>query len=336
MARVWTDGAEMGDTRFWDGIYYSGVSAVTVPAPIGGEYSYAYCPWGAFKVLDPALSEFYIRYRLRGSTIHNLTGAHILGFRYGSTGIAHLNIDALHRFRAIVGTTTVDTSSLVMQEATWYLIETHFKLDNVNGIFQTYIDGNLAIDYSGDTNPGAYTEIDNIYWLGNSYAMCNLDDLALNDTTGGADNSWCGNGIIMKMYPDGMGDTAWHGSDGDDVNNHLLVDEFPDDGDLTYVYRDGDDSGIQDHYTLNDLDYTNKTVLRIWPEARARKTSDAAYTLKLGILPSGGADDMSAGRNLSQDDYAQILGNDYTTNPVDANPWEEADLDPLEMIIEVG
>jgi len=335
MARVWTDGAESGDTRFWDWIGpTSSVQTVSAPAPIGGTYIYAGCPWGAYKVIDP-LTEFYIRYRIRATVVEN--NPHILAFRNSTSNVSRLSLDALHRFCVVVGNTIVDTSSVVMQPDTWYLVEIHFKLaDAPNGIFDVYLDGIHIINYTGDTNPAAFANIDNIYWDTSAYTTFYLDDLALNDTTGIADNSWCGNGIITKMYPDGMGDTAWHGSDGDDISNHLLVDEFPDDGDLTYVYRDGDDSGTQDHYTLNDLDYTNKTILRIWPEARARKTSDAGYTLKLGILASGGADDMSAGRTLFQDDYNRIVGDDYTVNPVDSNPWEEADLDALEMIIEVG
>ena len=59
-------------------------------------------------------------------------------------------------------------------------------------------------------------------------------------------------------------------------------------------------------------------------------------TLKLGILPNGGVDNVSAGRTLYSDYYARIVGNEYLLNPLDSDIWEEVDLDSLQFIAEVG
>lgn len=337
MARIFTDGAEMGDARFWD--YYHPVNyvyATSTPTPIGGTYSYHGAWLGAYKITSD-LTEFYLRYRLRTSSVDQITGASILGWRHSVDAVGALSIDALKRFCAVVNSVTVATASYTIQDGVWYMIEIHVLLAAVGGRIEVFIDGTQYIDYTGDTTGGLSGHIDNIYWSTNAYTHCYVDDLALNDTTGLEDNSWCGDGIIVKMTPNGNGtDNDWTGSDGDSVNNYLLVDEYPNDGDVTYVYADGDDAGLQDQYTLTDLDYTNKTVLRIYPEARVRKSSPDGSTVKLGILPSGGADDMSAARALFSDYYARIVGNEYTTNPVTALPWVEADLDPLQFIAEIG
>lgn len=344
MTRIFTDGAEMGDTQFWD--YVSSplyIYATTTPVPIGGEWSYHGAYLSAFKVISD-LSEFYLRYRLRfGASLTNAQRTPVLGWRKGNTAIGCLALDDINRLCFYRGSpdpfsgVMVATSNIVVQVDTWYLIEIHVSLDNAAGRYELFVDGNQVVDYTGDTMPGADATVDNIYWSSGIYAHIYIDDLALNDTNGIVDNTWCGDGIIMKMIPDGNGaHNNWTNSDGDSVNNYLYVDEYPNDGDLTYVYRDGTDTGSQDQYTLSDLDYTNKTVLRIYPEARARKTSAVGFTLKLGILPNGGVDDVSAGSILFEDYYARIVGDDYLTNPLDADIWEEVDLDSLQVILEVG
>jgi hypothetical protein len=86
---------------------------------------------------------------------------------------------------------------------------------------------------------------------------------------------------------------------------------------------------------MSHLSFTGYTILRIWAEARARKTAAAAMTLKLGQLAAGGADVVSAGRTLYVGSYTKIVGDDSFVNPVDVNPWEEADIDAIEFVAQV-
>lgn len=332
----------MGDTQFWDYVNPLGtITAVTVPTPVSGEWSYSGAWLGAFKLLGTDLTEFYLRYRLRTNNLSTVTGSQMLGWRHDDDTLGFFSVDNLKRFCFNSGggidPPVIVSAPVAMQEDTWYLIELHVVIDDTVGRYEAFVDGVQYIDYTGDTKPTADTHVDNIYFYSGAYVSIYIDDLALNDTSGLTDNSWCGDGMIVKMYPNGNGThNNWHGSDGNDVNNFELVDEYPNDGDLTYVYHDGSESGVQDQYTLSDLDFTNKTVLRIYPEARARKSAASSYTLKLGILPSGGVDDLSAARNLFADYYCRVVGDEYTVNPVDSLEWEEADLDSLQFIAEVG
>jgi hypothetical protein len=337
MTRLFTDGAEMGDIMFWD--WYDGdgnLVAVDTPTPIGGTYSYRGCWLGAHKLIGSNISEFYMRYRLRTDNNVQAVGSDMLAWRNGMHMVGRVTVDSLKRF-TIEFSDHSTVSSLGMLNDTWYLIEVHISLDGTVGRAELFIDGTQYIDYTGDTDPDGYLTVDNIYFNTNVYTDVYIDDLALNDVNGIIDNSWCGDGIIVKMTPNGNGDdNDWTNSDGDSIDNYLYVDEFPNDGDLTYVYCDGSSSGTQDQYNLTDLNYTNKTVLRIYPEARARKTASSGYTLKLGILPSGGADTLSAGRALFTDYYSRVIGDEYTENPFDSSPWDELSLDPLQFIAEVG
>lgn len=337
MARIWTDGAEMGDTQFWDWINaQSPMFAVTTPTPVGGEWCYQGMWLGAYK-LTPNLTEFYLRYRIRSSIAEAAGGMDGLGWRQDGVRVGGVTLDSITRISIRVGDSIVESSGYVMATNEWYLIEVHVLLDALVGRIEVYLDGEPLIDYTGSTLPGGLNYVNNIYWNNGPYTATYIDDLALNDTTGLVDNAWCGDGIITKMIPNGNGaHNDWTNSSGSKVNNYTYVDEFPNDGDLTYVYCDGTSTGTQEQYILSDLDYTNKTVLRIYPEARARKTAAGGIRIKLGILPNGGSDDVSAARVLYEDYYERIVGNEYLVNPVDSLDWEESDLDSLQVIAEVG
>ena len=57
-----------------------------------------------------------------------------------------------------------------------------------------------------------------------------FDDIAVNDTTGGSQNSWCGSGKVIALYPNAAGDAnAWLDTSlgAGTTNNYTLVDEIP-------------------------------------------------------------------------------------------------------------
>lgn len=339
MARVFTEGAEMGDTLFWSSA--SGVTAVSAsPTPHASAYCYKVTSTGCI-INFSALSEFYIRFRVYFEYPYLVsTQTRFPGFFSGATWQAELSFDASGHVTANIGGSGVGTSSQIINANQWYLFELYYKMADSSGRLVLDIDAVNAIDYTGDTKPYSDTTIDRLQWRGGAWlggsSYLAIDDMAFNDTTGGVDDSYPGDGIIIKVTPNGNGTTNdWHGSDGNDVDNYALVDEYPHDTDTSYVYHNGADSGTQDQYALSDYSGTDKTITRIYPEARIRKTAAAAHTVKLGTLASGGSDAMSAAMNLTTT-YARYVGNEQTVNPVDSNPWEEADIDALELVVEVG
>lgn len=332
MARVYTDGAEMGDIDLFAGIG-SYNHTINTPGPYS-EYSYQ-IGWGNGGLISwifPAsYYEFYLRMRYYNSQSYMLFMDS--GFSTVVDSIDQDEAGHLCTYRGNRATLLTDSGSSAWY-GKWSLLEIHLKTDTSSGIFEVKVDGELICDYDGNTNAGPIGGIQ--FWIKNGYNYCGIDDIALNDTTGGVDDSWPGDGIITKVYPNGNGATSdWTGNDADKVNNYLQVDDFPRDNDTTYVYASGGASGSQDQYALSDYSGAGKTILRIFPEARVRKTQADESKIKLGILASGGSDDMSAARTLTTN-YSRVVGKEYRVNPVDSGAWEEADIDALEGIIEVN
>ncbi len=339
--RLFTEGAEMKDLLFFDAIS----NIVTVAAGPISPWCFAISDGSYARKLITATSECYARIRIKVANVAYANCRYIsfLSGGVGGTELAYLTSDGYHWAIYTSGGLLVD-SGVAINNNQWYIVEVYFKLDdNPNGRFVVYVDGheaaNKIIDFTGDTKPGAQTTFDCINYLSVFNASISIDDLALNDTSnadGKNDTSWCGDGVVIKHTPDATTVANWTGQDADQVNNHLNVDEYPHDGDTTYNYADGATAGTQDYYGLTHVSYTGKTILRIYAEARGRKTAADAGAVKVGTLASGGSDVMGSAVNLDIGAYKRIMGPEAKVNPVDTNAWEEADLDDLEAIIETA
>jgi hypothetical protein len=214
---------------------------------------------------------------------------------------------------------------------------TYLKIANSGGRWIVYANGNKIIDYTGDTLEN-YSTVDNFLFRTEAGTFV-IDDFAMNDTNnddGKGDNSWPDDATIAFVPVVGQGTVhEWHGSDGDDIDKYLLVQDIPHDGDTSFVYRDGGDGGVKEQFTVSGFDGTDKTIIRVYPEGRARKTTAVGHTVKLGILPDGGTDQMTDDLEL-QLSYKQVIGTGLKLNPVDNEPWEEDDINALEVISEIG
>ncbi len=321
--RLFTDGAEMGDVLFWDTV--GGATVATSPAPV--MFVYSYRPVSSVKGFT-ASTEIYFRARVYYQSF--LIVSPSISFRYGETTLLGMVWNhALTRFDlsgAVSGSTAIGSFPM----GRWVLLEVRFRIDGAAGVVTVKADGIEVYTSTGDTL-GTLTGVDNIL-MDATYSAMFVDDLALNDTTGGEDNSWCGDGYVEALLPDGNGDQSdFTGSDGNKVDNYLLVDEVPNDGDTSYV----EDSvpGEFDLYTLANFDGTNKIVRRVWVESRARSTASVGDQCRL-IVKTGGSVYKSAGIGLPAS-YARQVGEDYRVNPNSGIAWTDADLDALQAGIEV-
>ena len=326
MARIFTEGFEMGDNLGF------GASGTVYSTPVrSGNYSISRGQY-AHNVDD--LSEVYVRlgWYPRSGYEASTYDTYIM-FRNGTTTLAHIRLNASNGIDAYVNNVKVADGGVSPFAAdTWWLVEIHFKLDDANGVIQTKINGILDIDYSGDTKPDASTVFDNIYFNQSSLTASQyLDDIAINDTTGSEDNSWCGDGHSVCIKPNADGDNIdLTGSDEDKTDNYAMVDDIPSDGDTTYVYGD-----TVDDYDLYELTApslpTNHTITRIWAEARAKDpdTGDIALMIKAGTT-----EDDSDDTTLTTA-YSAIKGEEYLLNPDDSEAWEAADLNDLQVGVKI-
>lgn len=335
MTRLFTDGAEFGDLLF-----FTNAGAVTASTTQKRTGAYSYRSGGyanyATKSISATDGEIYLREAIRLDALNNCVLMRVKNNNGGETQFS-LKYYASPGSFAITSreTDTVWSTSagyVTIQSATWHLIEIHFKLHDTLGKAQLKVDGIACAEFSGDTKENIYTGLDTIWFYEQGQAYY-FDDIACNNidnTDGLNDNSWCGDGRVELLSPNGNGNVnEWTGSDSNSTDNYALVDEVPS---SSSDYVEDSTPGNQDAYTLTDFSGTGKTILRVWAEARAIDTVPEGAQIKLG-LRTNSTDYLSSEITLGTT-YQRIKGTDYKINPNDSAAWEDADLDGLELVLE--
>lgn len=323
---VFRDGAETGNIRFFS----SGNGSASTAVKRTGNYSYlAGNNQDLSKVISP-LTEFFFRVPFY---VNLATQTRIFDWFNGGTELGSIRRNAsTGRLEAYVGGTLTATGTLVTTNLTWYMLEVHVKIADASGDIEVKVDGSatLDIDYSGDTKPGAATQVDLLKLNGGSGSsfLTYYDDLGLNDTTGGVDDSWCGDGRIILLTTNGNGDVSQlMGSDGNQTDNYLLVDDVPDDSDTTYV--EGSVVDERDLYALIACGLSGVDIIRVQAVAVAKDTvasgGKIALVVKTNTVEYAGSD-----QELLTS-YAIIKGADYKLNPNTSAAWSISELDALQV-----
>jgi hypothetical protein len=162
----------------------------------------------------------------------------------------------------------------------------HFTTSKVD----VYINGNLAIEYSGDARPAGLTTIDSIlaqtYYANPASA---ISEVIVTDTVNPSALS------LVTHYPTADGDlNEWAASP--PTTAYDKIDE-PAVSDVDLISTDVADENVQ--CALSNLPSGAFSVKAIIVVARAQKSDDASIgTLKLGVK-SGGTIDVDAGHALS-------------------------------------
>jgi hypothetical protein len=338
MARVWTEGWEFQDTIAYCigsdyGIPVVGISTTEKRSGAASMFvgTISNTNGWLYKTFDTGMSEFYFRFAYR---LHPyLTGFTVptIYFQSGGTVISHLTFGTCYTFQYYVGGVLKDYGNTVMYEDIWYLVEVHMKLSATVGVFELKIDGRsvLDIDFHGNTGTGTIDRI--LFWMptasvgviSNAY----FDDIALNDTTGAIDNSWCGEGKIVVMMPND--DSApLELTPSAVAHHHTLVSELPND---TTTYVEGSVINEEDMYKLTPSGLLNVDINRVWTEARSLKTAAVDGHVALITKAAGGAEVSGGDVDLLTTYTTKVLGAEQTENPVDTDPWEVADIDLIEI-----
>lgn len=310
MARIleFCDGAERGDMTWWT----STNGSINTPNAIHGTYCYI-IPGGStyygYKTLPSTLSEFYFRFWGKFSLPTN----RVL-FRSGSTNLLVLTVSILNRFD-ITGGATGSTANNTVNIGSWQCYEVYYKISNTVGVVTIRIDGVEVFTFSGDTQPGADTTIDNIYF-DSPFAGMYLDDFALDDA------DWCGLSYYVGLTVDADGTlNEWTPSAGSNYQNV----EIPA-NDSTY---NSTNLAKTDEYNLTTTDITGKTVLRVIPFGRVQNPSGGS--VNLGVLTHALPYTAVVATPTS---FAWKNGDEYELNPNTGNPWNQAEIDALQIHID--
>src|SRR3990172_6863894 len=289
MARLFTDGAEFQDLLFWN-LVQGGPAITTVGSNVrSGLAAYRYSSGSQYsdKILPATLSEFYFRlgYKRDGATS---AGTRIPAWFATSTELGSIRLNTTtHFLEHYVGTTLTTMGTIQIPLSAHCVVEVHVKIgDAPNGIVQTKVDGILDID------------------------------LALNDTSGGVDDSWCGDGRVGMQTPNAAGDVT--GLTPSAGNNYECVDDFPNDGETSYVR----DIVIDDYdlYNLTPCGLADVEILRVWAEARAREENALGGLCRLG-LKTEATEYWSAADLFLLTSYAPVVGTRHSVNPNTSLSW---------------
>lgn len=332
MARILTDGAESGDLSIFS--VTTGMSISSTHHT--GNFSYHVGQSGNQSISIVGVSEFYYRawYLTQYRTSSN---NRLLRWSSDSTELGSIRFDTVtNQILLYTGTgTLVATSTASVSASDWFMLEVHVMIANSGGIIEVKINGlsDPTGVFTGDTQPGTQTTINNLGFVGVTGGFTfYFDDIAINDTTGSTDNSWCGDGRVIALTPNANGDSSdLVGNDGNSTDNYLLVDEAPSDGDTTYV--ESDVPNAKDLYNLTPCGLTNVNIQRVWVEAVAEDTTSGDGVVKL-LMKTGSteyeSDDIALGSA-----YAKQKSSEYLTNPNTSSAWTTSQLDSLQVGMKV-
>lgn len=266
----------------------------------------------------------------------------------GATCLGQIRFNATSgHLEAYVGTTLVATGSAVLSVGVRYHIQIRVKVADadadpaVTGRIQVAVDNDpavsLDIDYSGDTKPGADTGLQILgfgAWGGSGNTPQYYDDWAVNDTAGGADDSWPGDVRLIPFYPNNNGTTSGlTGSDGNQANNYQQVDDLAtvvNDGDTTYNKATAE--GQYDTYVCSDPTIPAGAVFKsVIVEDISRKTNGGIATQARAALRTNATDYVGTAHDLGIS-YAKYQ-TEWLTDP-SGGGWDATKINALEIGLE--
>lgn len=264
------------------------------------------------------------------------TSEALLKFQDFSGGSTHLTVllNAGYNFNVYRDTTLLGTSSgKTVSDGVYHFFEIKAKIANSpNGYVQIWLDNTQILNLTGqDTLTGTNAYIRQCVLR----AICSdiityFDDLYLLDTNGAAPcNDRLGDIRIDPLRPNGAGShTDFTPSAGSNDEN---VDEAggPDD-DTTY--NDGSDVGNQDSYAMEDLEALGATIFGIKSQVTCKKTDAGARGYKI-LTRFNGSDFLSDEINPATD--YETRAKIYQINPDDSAAFEEADINSMEIGVEI-
>lgn len=247
----------------------------------------------------------------------------------GGTDHMKVQLTAAGGLELLRGFTTVATAVPgTVQSALWYYLEFQSKLHDTTGTAILKLDGATLHNFSGDTkNAGTKTVYDQVSISSSSTAV-DIDDLYIKVGT----DTFMGGITVETLYPNGNGDAnAWIGSDGNSVDNYLLVDEAgaPNTADYTSTAT----VGAQDLYQLGNLVHTDGSIVGVCHSAHALRT-DALTAINVKLLNRRGA--TNAGTALPLGTTYRSYEHGLTVDPETGVAFTIADVNALQSGVELA
>lgn len=206
-------------------------------------------------------------------------------------------------------------------------IEFKCTIADAGGTCIVRVDGVEVINFTGDTrNGGTNTWLDQL-GIGDN---ATIDSVVWRNTAGAAPyNDFMGDQLVLTLLPNGDGASSqFLGSDGNSVNNSLLVDELPVN---TTDYVGSSTVGQRDLYAFEDL-IPAGTVHAVQVNAYVTKTDAGARNFK--HLNRSGGGTVNAGANAALTTSYAIVTSALLITDADGTGWTPAKVNAEQFGIE--
>lgn len=230
--------------------------------------------------------------------------------------------------RGGASSTTLLTSSATFVVGAWHYIELKATVSDTTGDVELRMDGKSVGTFSGDTKfMGTSNNIDTVRFGGTTSINASVDDVYVCDTTGSVNNDFLGDIKVETLYPNGNGNSSQlTGSDGNQTDNYLLVDEAGTPSTADYVV--GASAGLKDTYTFTDLATATGPIKGVQLTSYANKTDAGARDL-INVTRSSGTEADSASMALQTTYVAH--SSIQETNPNGGGAWTVTDVNNAEF-----
>ena len=229
--------------------------------------------------------------------------------------------------------TLIDESDLdVWIDAQWYYLEGKLSCTNSSD-YEIRLDGETIMSGSGvdlQAQSSAGASIVYLYGGYGNSGNARYDDLYVCDDQGSNNNNFLGEVIVRTLLPSGAGTyTQWTPLSGSNYEN---VDEESPDEDTTY-----NETGVldnQDSFAMGDLPDSGVAIHGVKTRAIANKEGAGFRAMKNFVIVNSSK--YNEDKNTLHIDYAVQDGSIIEQNPDDSQDWEVADIDAMEVGVQLA
>lgn len=191
-------------------------------------------------------------------------GSFFTAYQYTSTTTTNylvaLKIDGTGRIEGFVYPSTSLGFSQALLPDTWYYIEFKFKrtTSTVLGDIELKVNGITELLPAAGINTAlSGREIGTLIFMNSSnISFTYHDDIYVIDTEANPTADFLGPSKVQILRPNGNGNySQWDGSDGNQTDNYLLVDDTTPDGDTTYI--EAQNAAKKDSYAFENISNTS-------------------------------------------------------------------------------
>ena len=218
----------------------------------------------------------------------------------------------------------------------WHHIEFKWSSSNTVGIVQVWVDGNLEIDFSGDTladgveaSPG----IETFRFYGSNLSETHFAmPVIWDEEAGGLDNTGqLGPHRIDTIRPDGPGNRNNFTANGGTTNDDRVSEALSDDA---TTVNTSNATGDDDLYTYGNMNYSPQTIHTLAIQSRMTNIDTGASHQARVLIRSSTSEATGTSHTLSPSGTYDTFYDERELDPQGGGAWTEARINAAEFGVE--